>query len=169
MKARGTRTCFWLDINNRTTSAIAIIQFTPDNCDRRISILQAVIKLKIFSGRSTRFGGSKRSSLPLSPSPDQLAKVRDPSRLPSYEFVPRICFRLSLTCPFPPLHTYAYHERQATDTKTISPRVHQDYHHKFARVDISNSVPQMNYDITKGGYYLLSMAKQLADTQLTES
>lgn len=45
-------------INNRAASAVAIIQFTPDNRGRRISILQAVIKLKIFSERSARPGGS---------------------------------------------------------------------------------------------------------------
>lgn len=115
VKARSARTCFWLDINNRAMSAIAIIQFTPDNCDRRISILQAVIKLKIFSGRSIRFGGSHRSSLLPA---DKLAKLRDPSRSPSYEFLPRICFRFCLlTCPFPPLHTltYTYDYELATD------------------------------------------------------
>lgn len=139
MKARGTRTCFWLDINNRTTSAIAIIQFTPDNCDRRISILQAVIKLKIFSGRSTRFGGSKRSSLPLSPSPQPTSQG---SR--SFTFaVLRICssnlFPFVSHLPFPSA-TYLRIPRAASDrhednfstrSPRLSPQICSSRHFKF--------------------------------------
>lgn len=75
-------------INNRAASAVAIIQFTPDNRDHRISILQAVIKLKIFSGRSGHSGGS---SLSLSLSPrarqDEPNEDCDPLRSPTS----RIC------------------------------------------------------------------------------
>lgn len=120
-----------MDINNTATSAVAIIQFTPDNRDRRISILQAAIKLKIFSGRSARFGGSRRSSLYYST--NERAKVRDPSRSLSYEFVPQICFPLSPVV-FPPVEQMA----NGRQNETVPAG-----HHFF-------SIPTSNNDLWSG-------------------
>lgn len=105
-------------INNRAASAVAIIQFTPDNRGHRISILQAVIKLKIFSGRSARPGGS---ASPYSCPADEDC---DPPRSPTS----RICSpNLFLVVAGGPSSTVTY---EGTQCKTI-PRDRNIY---FARL-----------------------------------